>query len=39
VPQPPDVLELQVPGIVEIDMRLGDAIDQQHPRRPPVSIP
>jgi len=39
VPQPPDVLELQVPRIVEVDMRLRDAIDQQHPRRPPVSIP
>ena len=39
VPQPSDVLELQVPGIVEIDVRLGDAIDQQQPPRPPVSIP
>jgi hypothetical protein len=39
VPQSPDVLELQVPRIVEIDMRLRDAIDQQHPRRLPVSIP
>ena len=24
---------------VEVDVRLGDAIDQQHPRRPPVSVP
>jgi len=39
VPQPPDVLELQVPRVVEIDVRLRDAIDQQHPRRLPVRIP
>jgi hypothetical protein len=39
VPQPPDVLELQVPGVVQVDMRLRDAVDQQHPCRPPVSIP
>jgi hypothetical protein len=39
VPQPPDIPKLQVPGIVEIDVRLGDAIDQQQPPRPPVSIP
>jgi hypothetical protein len=39
VPQPPDVLELQIPRIVEIHVRLRDAVDQQHPRRPPVRIP
>jgi hypothetical protein len=39
VPQPPDVLELQVPGIVQVDMGLRDAVDQQHPCCPPVSIP
>jgi hypothetical protein len=39
VPQPPDVLEVQVGGVVQVDVRLRDAVDQQHPRRPPVSVP
>jgi hypothetical protein len=39
VPQPPDVLELQVSGVVEVDVRLRDAVDQQHPRRAPVGVP
>jgi hypothetical protein len=38
VPQPPDVLKVEVAGIVQVDMRLRDAADQQHPRRPPVGI-
>jgi hypothetical protein len=38
VPQPPDVLEIEVAGIVQVDMRLRDAVDQQHPRRPPVGV-
>jgi GTPase len=38
VGQPPDVLEVEVPGVVQVDVRLRDAVDQQHPRRPPVRI-
>jgi hypothetical protein len=38
VPEPPDVLEIEVAGIVQVDMRLRDAVDQQHPRRPPVGV-
>ena len=38
VPQPPDVLEVEVAGVVQVDVRLRDAVDQQHPRRPPVGV-
>ena len=38
VPDPPDVLEVQIAGVVQVHVRLGDAIDQQHPRRPPVGV-
>ena len=39
VSQPPDVLEVEVTRVVQVDVRLRDAVDQQHPRRPPVGIP
>jgi hypothetical protein len=39
VAQPPDVLEIQVAGVVQVDVRLRDTVDQQHPRHPPVGIP
>jgi hypothetical protein len=39
VAQPPDILEIQVAGVVQVDVRLRDTVDQQHPRRPPVGIP
>jgi hypothetical protein len=38
VPQPPDVLEVEVSGIVEVYMRLRDAVDQQHPCGPAVGV-
>ena len=39
VPQPPDVLEVQVARVVQVDVRLRDAVDQQHPRGRPVGVP
>jgi len=39
VAQPPDILEVQVAGVVQVDVRLRDAVDQQHPRGPPVGVP
>jgi hypothetical protein len=38
VPQPPHVLEVQVARVIQVDVRLRDAVHQQHPRRPPVGI-
>jgi hypothetical protein len=38
VPEPPDVLEVEVAGVVKVDVRLRDAVDQQHPCRPPVGV-
>jgi hypothetical protein len=38
VPQPPGVLEVEVSGIVQVHMRLRDAVDQQHPRGRAVSV-
>lgn len=38
VSEPPDVLEVEVNGVVQVDVRLRDAVDQQHPGRPPVGV-
>jgi hypothetical protein len=38
VADPPDVLEVQVARIVQVHVRLGHAVDQQHPRGPPVGV-
>jgi hypothetical protein len=38
VAQPPDVLEVEVAGVVQVDVRLRDAADQQHPGRPPLRV-
>jgi hypothetical protein len=38
VPQPPHVLEFQVPRVIEIDVGLRDATRQQHPRARPVEV-
>ena len=38
MPDPPHVLQLQVPRIFEVDVGLGDATDQQHERARPVEI-
>jgi hypothetical protein len=39
MPQPPDVLEVQVARVVQVDVRLRDAVDQQYPRGRPVGVP
>jgi len=39
VAQSSDVLEIQVAGVIEVDVRLRNAVHQQHPCRPPVGIP
>ena len=38
MPDPPHVLQLQMPRIFELDMGLGDAADQQHDRARPVKV-
>ena len=38
VPEPAHVLELQVPRIIEINVGLQDAADQQHPGAGPVQV-
>jgi hypothetical protein len=38
VPEPPDVLEIEVTRVVEVHVRLRYAVDQQHPRMAPVGI-
>ena len=38
VPQPPHVLELQMPRVIKIDIGLRNAADQQHPRARPVEV-
>jgi hypothetical protein len=39
VAEPPDVLEVQVARVVQVNVRLRHAVDQQHPRRRPVGVP
>jgi hypothetical protein len=39
VPQPPDVLEVQVTGVLQVHVRLRHPVDQQHPRGAPVGVP
>ena len=39
VPDPPDVLEVQVAGVLQVHVRLRHPVDHQHPRRPPVGVP
>jgi hypothetical protein len=38
VPEPTHVLELQVPGIVEVNVRLRRAVDHERPGPGPVRV-
>jgi hypothetical protein len=39
VREPADVLELQVPGIVQVDVGLRGAVDVERPGARPVGVP
>jgi hypothetical protein len=38
VPEPPHVLELQVPGVIEVNVRLRGSVHQQRPGPGPVRV-
>ena len=38
MPEPPHVLEFQVPRIIKVNVGLRNAVDQQHPRARPVQV-